>query len=111
MLPVGRVGEICDLINGKAFKPEDWSETGTPIIRIQNLNDGFKRFQLLGRASRSANFDFARRCVACVVGHARHLVRSPHLEWAGGNSESTYFSCLFGRNANNQTLSIRLTAE
>jgi len=27
------------LINGKAFKPEDWSETGLPIVRIQNLNN------------------------------------------------------------------------
>ncbi len=27
------------LINGRAFKPEDWKEHGLPIIRIQNLND------------------------------------------------------------------------
>lgn len=27
-------------LNGMAFKPTDWGETGTPIIRIQNLNDG-----------------------------------------------------------------------
>jgi type I restriction enzyme S subunit len=27
------------LINGCAFKPEDWKQNGTPIIRIQNLND------------------------------------------------------------------------
>ena len=32
------IGELCDLINGKAFKPKDWSTTGLPIIRIQNLN-------------------------------------------------------------------------
>jgi type I restriction enzyme S subunit len=28
-----------DMINGKAFKPEEWSTAGTPIIRIQNLNN------------------------------------------------------------------------
>ncbi len=41
-LPVGwasaSIGELCNLINGKAFKPTDWSVEGLPIIRIQNLN-------------------------------------------------------------------------
>ena len=44
MKAVARVGEICDLVNGRAFKPEDWSEKGAPIIRIQNLNDHSKGF-------------------------------------------------------------------
>ncbi len=34
-----RIGELFDLVNGKAFKPTDWSESGIPIVRIQNLND------------------------------------------------------------------------
>ena len=34
-----KIKDACDLINGKAFKPEDWSETGLPIVRIQNLNN------------------------------------------------------------------------
>lgn len=33
------VGDAMEMINGKAFKPEDWSTEGTPIIRIQNLNN------------------------------------------------------------------------
>jgi type I restriction enzyme S subunit len=33
------IGDMFRLINGRAFKPEDWGSTGTPIIRIQNLND------------------------------------------------------------------------
>lgn len=33
-----KIGEICNLINGKAFKPEDWGDEGLPIVRIQNLN-------------------------------------------------------------------------
>lgn len=32
------LGDICDLINGFGFKPEDWRVSGLPIIRIQNLN-------------------------------------------------------------------------
>ena len=36
---VKRLGEVCRLTNGMAFKPSDWIETGIPIVRIQNLND------------------------------------------------------------------------
>ena len=38
------LGDVCDLINGKPFKPSDWLESGTPIIRIQNLNDKTKPY-------------------------------------------------------------------
>ncbi len=36
-----------EFINGKAFKPSDWSNEGIPIIRIQNLNgsDEFNYFK------------------------------------------------------------------
>ena len=33
------LGEIATYINGRAFKPIEWSKTGTPIVRIQNLNN------------------------------------------------------------------------
>ena len=33
------IGDAMDLINGRAFKPAEWSTTGIPIVRIQNLND------------------------------------------------------------------------
>lgn len=33
-----RLAEMCDLINGRGFKPHEWSTSGYPIIRIQNLN-------------------------------------------------------------------------
>ncbi len=38
------IKQIVRLINGKAFKPEDWSIQGLPIVRIQNLNDPNKPF-------------------------------------------------------------------
>jgi type I restriction enzyme S subunit len=40
------VGDVMMMVNGKAFKPEEWATEGTPIIRIQNLNNenaGFNR--------------------------------------------------------------------
>ncbi|CAB3774539.1 restriction endonuclease subunit S [Paraburkholderia humisilvae] len=41
---VRTVGDMFHLINGCAFKPEDWKRSGTPIIRIQNLNDPSAEF-------------------------------------------------------------------
>lgn len=41
------IGDLCRLINGRAFKPTDWTPTGLPIVRIQNLNNEeapFNRF-------------------------------------------------------------------
>lgn len=32
-----RLGDVATYINGFAFKPDDWSEEGLPIIRIQDL--------------------------------------------------------------------------
>jgi type I restriction enzyme M protein len=40
--PMIAIGELCDLYNGKAFKPSDWRHKesgGLPIVRIQNLNN------------------------------------------------------------------------
>lgn len=34
---MAKLGEAATYINGYAFKPEDWSDKGRPIIRIQNL--------------------------------------------------------------------------
>ncbi len=39
-----RLGSLCRLVNGRAFKEEDWSDSGLPIIRIQNLNDPTRPF-------------------------------------------------------------------
>lgn len=32
-----RLGDVATYINGHAFKPSDWSDSGIPIIRIQDL--------------------------------------------------------------------------
>ena len=39
-----RLGQTLDLVNGRAFKPSDWTQTGLPIVRIQNLNNPFAAF-------------------------------------------------------------------
>ena len=43
VLPKGwafaRLGDLMEMYNGRAFKESEWQHSGTPIIRIQNLND------------------------------------------------------------------------
>jgi len=39
-----KLGEIAEYFNGRAFKPEEWSTSGLPIIRIQNLNSSEATF-------------------------------------------------------------------
>ena len=34
---MAKLGDIATYINGYPFKPDDWSDTGLPIIRIQDL--------------------------------------------------------------------------
>ncbi|AEI69102.1 restriction modification system DNA specificity domain-containing protein [Corallococcus macrosporus] len=53
MLPPGwgtaRIGDLCQLINGRAFKPTDWAKSGLPIVRIQNLNDPSSSFNYFNK--------------------------------------------------------------
>ena len=37
-----QLGRLGAYVNGRAFKPTEWSETGRPIIRIQNLTGSTK---------------------------------------------------------------------
>jgi type I restriction enzyme, S subunit len=46
---VRTVGSLCSLLNGLAFRPEDWTDSGLPIIRIQNLNGGTEFNYFAGR--------------------------------------------------------------
>ncbi|MEW4530118.1 restriction endonuclease subunit S [Maioricimonas sp. JC845] len=43
-VPSVSIGEICSFVNGRAFKSSEWSRTGLPIIRIQNLTDRDRPF-------------------------------------------------------------------
>jgi len=37
------LGNLAEYLNGVAFNPTDWTDAGTPIIRIQNLTDPSKK--------------------------------------------------------------------
>jgi type I restriction enzyme S subunit len=68
-----KLGGVCDLINGMAFKPEEWSNFGLPIIRIQNLN-GSKEFNYYDKEV-----------------DKRHLVTNGDLLFAWSGSRGTSF--------------------
>ena len=43
-----RLGDLASYINGYAFKPDDWTTSGLPIVRIQNLtgtNEGYNYYE------------------------------------------------------------------
>ncbi len=37
-----KLGDVATYINGCAFKPSDWADSGLPIVRIQNLTGSFR---------------------------------------------------------------------
>lgn len=47
--PMVELGEVAEYINGFAFKPSDWHQTGTPIVRIQNLTASSKKINTTER--------------------------------------------------------------
>jgi type I restriction enzyme S subunit len=71
---VRSIGETFRLVNGCAFKPEDWKSNGTPIIRIQNLNDP------------SASFNYSQAPVA-----ERNRVEAGDLLFAWSGTIGTSF--------------------
>ena len=70
----GTIGDSMRLINGRAFKPTEWKDSGLPIIRIQNLNDPNSEFNY-----------FAGQV------DDRHLVQSGTLLFAWSGTKGTSF--------------------
>ena len=68
--------KIALLINGRAFKPKDWSNEGLPIVRIQNLNDQSKSFNY-------CNFEVAEK----------FLIDNGQLLFAWSGTPNTSFGC------------------
>ena len=83
-----RLGEICEAVNGRAFKSSEWTESGLPIVRIQNLRDR-ARVQLLRRGGRGKALGRRRRSTVRLVRDTRNVVRGVHLAGAAGHSTST----------------------
>lgn len=46
-----RLGDILEMLNGRAFKPTEWIEEGLPIVRIQNLNNSEATFNFCDEGS------------------------------------------------------------
>ena len=70
---------VADFVNGATFKSEDWSDVGTPIIRIENLN-GSEKFN-------------------CIEGdiEKRYLVKKDSLLFGWSGNRGTSFGPFFWR--------------
>ena len=44
------LGDAAIYINGKTFSKRDWSDTGRPIIRIQNLTGTSNKFNRFNKS-------------------------------------------------------------
>jgi type I restriction enzyme S subunit len=71
-----KVRDICKLVNGLAFKPTEWKESGKPIIRIQNLNDENKPFNYT-----QENFD------------EKYLIKNGDVLFSWSGTPGTSFGC------------------
>lgn len=71
-----KVSGICKLVNGRAFKPTEWKESGKPIIRIQNLNDETKPFNYT-----QENFD------------EKYLIKNGDVLFSWSGTPGTSFGC------------------
>jgi type I restriction enzyme, S subunit len=52
---ISTLGKLGTFINGHGFKPRDWKISGTPIIRIQNLNGSSEFNYYQGEADKNWN--------------------------------------------------------
>lgn len=72
------MGDVCTLVNGRAFKPTEWGTSGLPIIRIQNLNDESREFNYY-----SGSYD------------KKHEVNSGDLLFSWSGTPGTSFGAFF----------------
>ena len=68
-----KIGNAANYINGRAFKPEEWMNEGTPIIRIQNLND------------KTASYNYSTQLF-----ESKYLIKNGDLLFAWAASLGTY---------------------
>jgi type I restriction enzyme S subunit len=45
-----KLGDVAQYINGRAFKPVEWEDSGRPIIRIQNLTGSTREIHYYSKA-------------------------------------------------------------
>ena len=73
-----KLGEICNFINGRAFKPSEWEKQGLPIVRIQNLND------------ENADFNYYSKAI-----EDKYIIESNQLLFSWSGTPGTSFGAFF----------------
>ena len=73
-----KLGDICDFVNGRAFKPSEWDNKGLPIVRIQNLND------------ENAEFNFCSKVI-----EEKYIIENNQLLFSWSGTPGTSFGAFF----------------
>ena len=73
-----KLGDICNFVNGRAFKPSEWDKTGLPIVRIQNLND------------ENAEFNFCSKVI-----EDKYIIEDNQLLFSWSGTPGTSFGAFF----------------
>jgi type I restriction enzyme M protein len=85
--PTVPIGDVCELFNGRAFKPEEWESAesgGIPIVRIQNLNDQASAFNYFSGEASENNLISAGELLFSWSG-SRGTSFGAHI-WRGGKA-------------------------
>lgn len=82
-----KIRDLCVLVNGRGFKPYEWSRRGLPIIRIQNLNGSpeFNHFN----GSFDPKIAVAHGDLLFAWSGSRGSSFGPHV-WLGGDAVLNY---------------------
>ena len=73
-----KLGDICNFVNGRAFKPSEWDKKGLPIVRIQNLND------------ENAEFNFCSKVI-----EDKYIIEDNQLLFSWSGTPGTSFGAFF----------------
>lgn len=82
-----KIEEVCNLINGRGFKPFEWGSEGLPIIRIQNLNGSEEYNYYAG--SYDAKIEVDKEQLLFAWSGSRGTSFGPHI-WHGPKSLLNY---------------------
>ena len=82
-----RLGDICEAVNGRAFKSSEWTESGLPIIRIQNLRDRARSSTTTTGRSRTGTW--SKKAIYCSLGPGHQERRSGRSFGRGRAGRST----------------------
>ena len=86
------IGDAMTLVNGRAFKPVEWSAIGLPIVRIQNLNNPSAPYNYCDFSVAEKFYIDTGDLLLSWSGYARYIVWRIYMGRRSGSPKPAYFS-------------------